>query len=78
MHPNRTPAGSQVLPLLRWLAESYTVVILYVLIAGLGWHYDVRMGMALFVLLPIAFVLGRGSVLDDQEATHRPAPERTR
>jgi hypothetical protein len=47
--------------LVRWVLNNYTIVLLYVGAAGLGWHYDVRLGLVLGTLLPVAFVMGYGA-----------------
>lgn len=51
---------------MRWLIESYTVVLIYLAVTGAGWYVDYRIGLSLAVCLPVAFVVGRGSALDRQ------------
>lgn len=49
---------------MRWLIESYTVVLAYLAVTSFGWYVDYRIGLSLAVCLPVAFALGRGSALD--------------
>lgn len=49
---------------MHWLIENYTVIVAYVGLTAFGWWADYRIGLALAVLLPLAFILGRGSAGD--------------
>ena len=49
---------------MRALLSNYTVLLIYLAIAASAWYYDVRMGMALAIGLPVAFVMGRESMRD--------------
>lgn len=47
---------------MRALLSNYTVLLVYGAVTTFAWYYDVRMGMALAIGLPVAFVMGRESV----------------
>lgn len=49
---------------MRMILSNYTVLLIYGAVTALAWYADVRMGMALAIGLPVAFVMGRESVRD--------------
>lgn len=59
---------------MRLIFSNYTVLLIYGAITASAWYYDVRMGMALAIGLPIAFVMGRESMKDHASPPSARAP----